>query len=140
MTFLIQLLKPSMLPYASSLPDRRLEKKRKHWQCAPHRLLSPPFGLPLMTSESVHKANYSSRPSAVKPSKTPALSPCGEEPQSTAAPRVSPRDTCRHTLGALCVCATGSPSMNWGHLPSSPGLFPFASAGVRKMHQIKQPL
>lgn len=55
-------LKPNVPPYAFSPPDRRLEKKRKHWQCAPHRLLSLPLGLPLMTRESVCKANYSSRP------------------------------------------------------------------------------
>lgn len=129
-------LKPNMPPYAFSLPDRRSEKKRRHWQCAPHRLLSLPLGLPLITRESVCKANYSSRPSAVKQSKTPTLSPCGEEPQSTRAPE-SLRGTHADTHSPLCVC-------NCTSINRAISLHPLAcflgSAGVRKMHQIKQPL
>lgn len=125
-------LKHNMPPYAFSLLDRLSERKRKHWQCAPHRLLSLSLGLPLMTGESVREANYGSRPSAVKQSKTPTLGPRGEEPQSTRAPESLQRDTCRHTL------------CNWTSINRAISPHPLAcsldSAGVRKMHQIKQPL
>lgn len=70
---LIQLLKPVVPSYAFSWPDGCLEKNLG-------KNPPPPIG-PL----SVSKANYSSRPSAVKPPKTPLSAPVEKEPQSTTS-------------------------------------------------------
>lgn len=125
-------LKPNLPPSTLPLAERHSEKNRKHWQCAPHQLLSLPLGLPLIRRESVCKANYSSRLSAVKRSKTPTFSPCGEEPQSTGASE-SLRGT--HSAHSVCNCTSINVAVSLHPPARSPG-----SAGVRKLHQIKQPL
>lgn len=107
--------KPDVPPYASSLAGRPAGRAPRN------RLLSPPLGLPLMTAECVCGANYRSRPSAVKPSKTPAPGPCGEGATIDRSPRVPLRG---HTHPERTHTLCNWTSINRGHLPSSPGLFP----------------
>lgn len=110
---------------------RRLEKKR---------LLTPLPGLPLMTGVCVCRANYSSRSLAVSVRKTAALGPRRDGATIDRSPPASPRGHVQtHARSFFSFFYVALDVHQRGAI--SPSLIAWlVSAGVRKMHQIKQPL